>query len=506
MNSLNLNQINRFFLLSKMLVTAFLVMGITGPAFSQGNGNNTIESSQAGNWNDKPTWSGNKPKNKSKVTIKHTIRVNKGGSNKITNVSFSNNGSGTPKLIIPSGFTLEVSGAFNAAKGNIEVNGTLDVAGNFDASNSTVTVNGTLDVTGNLQNFRNGNFSGPNPVTLPNSGPNGNDSLIYPLSNQGGKPAVAIGNVSSGTAFSIDKVSRNPKTAKSSATTSTLNDISSAEYFTISPDNSLNNNEVRVTLFWDRQSLTDFSQVADKSNLVVAHYDNTNSQWENYGNSGSGGSTGGEGYVTSNPTQSFSPFTYGTTSSNNPLPVELTYFRAEADGNRVTLNWQTASETNNSHFLIQRRTDKGGFENVGRKEGFGTSYEAHTYRFQERVSAQGTVYYRLKQVDFDGSFEYSDIKAVKGNNTQKALALSITGIYPNPFIGQLRMQVSSADDQAITLQLRSIAGNLHQQKRLSGARTENEVTWRGLANLPSGTYILTAQTNNNRVVKRIVKQ
>ena len=263
---------------------------------------------------------------------------------------------------------------------------------------------------------------------------------------------------------------------------------------------------MRVTLFWDRQSLTDFSQVADKSNLVVAHYDNTNSQWENYGNSGSGGSTGSEGYVTSKPTKSFSPFTYGTTGSNNPLPVELTYFSAEADGNRITLNWQTASETNNSHFLVQRRTDKGDFENVGRKEGFGTSYEAHTYRFQDRVSAQGTVYYRLKQVDFDGSFEYSDIKAVKGNNTQKALALSITGIYPNPFIGQLRMQVSGADDQAITLQLRSISGNLHQQKRLSGARTENEVTWRGLANLPSGTYVLTAQTNNNRVVKRIVKQ
>ena len=483
MNSLNLNQINRFFLLSKMLVTAFLVMGITGPAFSQ------ISSTQAGDWSKKQTWSGNnkQPKNKSTVTIKHTITVNKGGgSKKVTNVSFTTNGGGTPKLIIKSDVTLEVSGDFNAAKGNVEING-------------------TLDVTGNLQNFRNGNFSGPNPVTLPNSGPNGNDSLIYPLSNQGGKPAVAIGNVPSGTAFSIKKVSNNPKTAKSSATTSTLNDISSAEYFTISPDNGLTN-DVRVTLFWDRQSLTDFSQVADKSKLVVAHYDNTNSQWENYGNSGSGGSTGGEGYVTSKPTKSFSPFTYGTTGSNNPLPVELTYFRAEADGNRVTLNWQTASETNNSHFLIQRRTDKGGFENVGRKEGFGTSYEAHTYRFQDRVSAQGTVYYRLKQVDFDGSFEYSDIKAVKGNNTQKALALSITGIYPNPFIGQLRMQVSSADDQAITLQLRSISGNLHQQKRLSGARTENEVTWRGLANLPSGTYILTAQTNNNRVVKRIVKQ
>ena len=483
MNSLNLNQINRFFLLSKMLVTAFLVMGITGPAFSQ------ISSTQAGDWSKKQTWSGNnkQPKNKSTVTIKHTITVNKGGgSKKVTNVSFTTNGGGTPKLIIKSDVTLEVSGDFNAAKGNVEING-------------------TLDVTGNLQNFRNGNFSGPNPVTLPNSGPNGNDSLIYPLSNQGGKPAVAIGNVPSGTAFSIKKVSNNPKTAKSSATTSTLNDISSAEYFTISPDNGLTN-DVRVTLFWDRQSLTDFSQVADKSKLVVAHYDNTNSQWENYGNSGSGGSTGGEGYVTSKPTQSFSPFTYGTTSSNNPLPVELTYFRAEADDNRVALNWQTASETNNSHFLIQRRTDKGAFENVGRKEGFGTSYEAYTYRFQDRVSAQGTVYYRLKQVDFDGSFEYSDIKAVKGNNTQKALALSITGIYPNPFIGQLRMQVSSADNQAITLQLRSVAGNLHQQKRLSGARTENEVIWSGLANLPSGTYVLTAQTNNNRVVKRIVKQ
>lgn len=426
---------NKFFnayLLSKVLG---LIVVLSFPSFTSAQ----VTSDQDGNWSDKNTWKKKAPKNKNDdVLIQHNITINSqtSGSKKIGNVSFGANGNG--ELVISSGSTLEVDG-------------------NLDASNGTVTVNGTLELNGNsseLQNFRNGNFSGP--VTFPGGSPNG-DSLVYPLNAQNGKPAIAIGNAPTGQGFTINKKNINPKTDLGSALGSGLSDISSAEYLDINPNGTLNS-DVRITLFWGANSQTDFSQ-ASKADLTVAHWNSANSEWEDYGNSGTGGSTGGEGYVTSNPTQNFSPFTYGSIN-NTALPVELTYFEANSAGSDVTLEWKTASETNNSHFLIQRRLSSGGFENIGRKAGFGNSYEPHTYTFRDQVQTKGPVYYRLKQVDYDGSFEYSDIRAVEVNGKQSALELSITNIYPNPFVAQLQMQVRGTDDQEVRLELRSVSGDL----------------------------------------------
>lgn len=106
-------------------------------------------------------------------------------------------------------------------------------------------------------------------------------------------------------------------------------------------------------------------------------------------------------------------------------PITLTYFQAKIDNKTALLKWETATETNNAGFEIQRSSDGINWEKIAWKDGQGTSVTAHTYTHRDKNPLFGTSYYRLKQIDFDGAFEYSHIVEVsykRGN----------ISIYPNP--------------------------------------------------------------------------
>lgn len=112
------------------------------------------------------------------------------------------------------------------------------------------------------------------------------------------------------------------------------------------------------------------------------------------------------------------------------VPVELTSFYATVSTNIVNLNWNTATETNNSGFNIERRWNDSGWENIGFVPGFGTSTESHSYLFKDSKLAAGLYAYRLKQINFDGSFGYSnEVEVVITNPREFFLAQN----YPNPF-------------------------------------------------------------------------
>ncbi len=136
------------------------------------------------------------------------------------------------------------------------------------------------------------------------------------------------------------------------------------------------------------------------------------------------------------------------------VPVELTSFNANVKDGAVVLNWATATETNNSGFEVQRKQD-GQFVQVGFIKGTGTSTETRNYSFVDNKIESGKYIYRLKQIDLDGSFEYSNEVEV---NIATPAVFSLNQNYPNPFNPSTKINFSLAVDSKVTLSVFNILG------------------------------------------------
>ena len=143
------------------------------------------------------------------------------------------------------------------------------------------------------------------------------------------------------------------------------------------------------------------------------------------------------------------------------VPVELFSFSAIIDNNDVTLNLTTATETNNSGFEIQRLQDLkieklNEWENIGFVNGYGTTTEPQTYSFNDENLSAGKFQYRLKQIDFDGTFEYSNTIEVEINPPAK---FSLEQNYPNPFNPSTKIKWQTPKEAFQTLKVYDVLGN-----------------------------------------------
>ncbi|MBN1479193.1 T9SS type A sorting domain-containing protein [candidate division KSB1 bacterium] len=121
------------------------------------------------------------------------------------------------------------------------------------------------------------------------------------------------------------------------------------------------------------------------------------------------------------------------TTLQSPVPVELYSFYAQVDNSKnIVLNWSTAAESNNYGFQVQRLCDgaPGQFETIGFVKGNGTATDSQNYRFVDKNVPAGTYFYRLKQIDFDGSYKFSD--TIKITLVLPA-EVHLFQNYPNPF-------------------------------------------------------------------------
>ena len=183
------------------------------------------------------------------------------------------------------------------------------------------------------------------------------------------------------------------------------------------------------------------------------------------------------------------------TAAENPLPVELVSFTAHQNGSTVLLNWVTASEINNFGFEIERKLFQDGNENewrlIGFKEGFGTTTKESNYTFYDdlkNISAEKSAY-RLKQIDFNGTFAYSDIVYI-----EKIIPLdfNLSQNFPNPFNPETKIKFSLPSDEFVSLKVFNLLGsevaNLVNEKRTAGIYSINFSPIGGNAQLPSGVY------------------
>ena len=189
--------------------------------------------------------------------------------------------------------------------------------------------------------------------------------------------------------------------------------------------------------------------------------------------------------------------------SNAVLPVDLIHFDVNAVANHHTdLYWSTASEINNSHFEIERSYDGRNFEAIGEVAGNGNSQHRIDYSYTDASVSklENTVFYRLKQVDFDGAFEYSDIRVVRFDDVGNKLQLVA---YPNPMNDKLNVMLSLSSGEKYQLQVINSKGALVYQK--------NHLFSNGLHNLDlsqwnEGMYTLKVTSNQGTRHIKVMKK
>gem|GEM_PF-960295 len=286
----------------------------------------------------------------------------------------------------------------------------------------------------------------------------GNAAFVFPVGRGGFYRPIAMGAPGNATdAFTAQyfNSSPNPTYPTSQKDLTGLALVNGGEYWTL--NRTVGTSAVPVTLSWGNGT----GVVNFPANLRVARWDATLARWRDEGNSGTTGSPSpGTGTVTTlaNVTtfsSPVSPFTIGSATWNNPLPVQLMDFACSQSQGQVVLKWRTATETNNDYFEVQRSIDGETFAVVGKVDGAGNSEVVKRYEFIDRLPAFGRAYYRLRQVDFDLKYSYSDVcLALSDNPVGTALKSNPVDreatIWSNEVIGSMELIDMTGKPIAIT--------------------------------------------------------
>lgn len=220
------------------------------------------------------------------------------------------------------------------------------------------------------------------------------------------------------------------------------------------------------------------------------------------------GSNGSVGYNTTNNITSFSQIVVVNTSNSSDLPVELLHFHAtRINKGQVELDWATATETNNDGFEIERMFEhEADFQKIGWEDGQGTTLQATYYQFIDENDYAGTTYYRLKQIDFDGTTTYSEIRAVNGQgNGSDGVHINV---YPNPVHDAvtIRFDLLPKGVDKTQIKILDIHGKVLHEQNTAIASYQN-VSIDFVKTLPSAVYMITIELDNGeQITQKFIKE
>jgi hypothetical protein len=183
------------------------------------------------------------------------------------------------------------------------------------------------------------------------------------------------------------------------------------------------------------------------------------------------------------------------------LPVSLISFTAGYKNNIANLKWETSAEENASHFEIEKSFNGKDFISTGRVYATGNSNTNRRYQFDEQVSTNNTIYYRLKMVDKNGLYTYSTVMKLHIGHA----GFGINSLYPIPAKNELTVNWNAHSANEIQMIISDLTGRRLQTQILKPV-TGNNQTKLNIQQLPAGTYILVIQSNEERLIEKFVKQ
>jgi fibronectin-binding autotransporter adhesin len=425
------------------------------------------------------------------VTMTNTDLTLNGNVNIGTGATLSNT-TNNRNMTVAGGWTTATGGSFAAGTGTVTFNGTTagSINGTTTFNNVTVSKTGaniTLAGTGtttvnNLFTLTSGHLitSATHLLSLPLaasisggsassyiSGPArkvlaAGGTLNLPLGSVSAnryRPAI-LSNTTATDTWTFEYVGDDPSNGgynELSFNTANIQKVSMFEYWLISRAGAT---AADVTLTYNTGSyIPNPTNIGNVANLRVVRWDGT--QWDLPPGGGTHSQAGSNvtGTVMVTNVTNFSPLTFGSLDADSPLPVKWGPFEARWAGDAVAIRWVTVQEINNDHFEIERSEDGIEFHTIGLQAGHGNSSVQNQYRhFDSEASKSRYHYYRIKQVDYDGKFEYSRVVVVAPIGEGGRFWVT----YPNPLKQEntfiLEQSETSSKDASVDVILYSSQG------------------------------------------------
>ncbi len=384
--------------------------------------------------------------------------------------------------------TLTINGTATFTNGVINGNVIFGSSATVSGASASSHVDGVVTKSGSANDF-----------TFP-TGSNGNLGKV--VVTDGAATNVSVQYFCNPAGFSTNDLPRWWNAADMSGE-NPFNHVSNVEYWKISSNETITANFVA-----EASSDMHFnSGTGDRNaeNIQMAFYDNN--RWTNVGGSASiDGNTlsinGAEIPASATRGISGNYTTFGSKSKNTVLPIELVSFTAECNGRSSLIEWTTATEKNNDFFVLERSTDAVNFKEIARVAGAGNSIEPINYAYTDYGVRGGDNYYRLVQVDYDGTSTASEIIVANCLGTDgepEVLA------YPNPFGDDLTLRFENFGNIQATVEVYDMLGRMVHTQKVNCSQNDYEVVLR-LAGLSDGTYNVRISANEFVVNKKVVKQ
>ena len=289
-----------------------------------------------------------------------------------------------------------------------------------------------------------------------------------------------------------------------SASVSGFDHVSNVEYWKISSTEAITANFVA-------EASTDMhfnGETEDRNtdNIQMAFYDNN--RWTNVGGSASIGDnmltiTGAVIPASTTRDISGNYTTFGSKSKSTILPIELISFTANCNGKSSLIEWTTATEKNNDFFVLERSNDAINFKEIARVAGAGNSIEPINYAYTDYGARGGDNYYRLVQVDYDGTSTASEI--IVANCPAETLGEPEVLAFPNPFNDNLTLHFENFGNMQATVEVYDMLGRMVHTQKVNCSQNDYEVVLR-LAGLSDGTYNVRISTADFVINRKVVKE